>query len=60
MSRAGFIGGVAAFALIIVLAWMMPINYTGQARLAVLLIGILAGVFTYTTIESQLRSPRGL
>lgn len=56
MPRPGTIGAGAMFMLILVTAGMLPVDYGTQDRLVLLLIGILLGVFTYTFIESKLRS----
>jgi hypothetical protein len=58
MPRPGTIGAGAMFMLILVIAAMMPFNYGAQDGLAILLIGTLFGVFTYTVIESKLRSKK--
>lgn len=56
MLRPGTIGAGAMFMLILVIAAMMPVDYGAQERLAILLIGTLFGVFTYTAIENKLQS----
>ena len=58
MVRASILGAVVVIALVNVVVGLLPVTVTGQEQLAVWLVSILLGVFTYVTLEGKMRQPQ--
>lgn len=58
MSAVPIAGALLMIALTHVLAGMLPVTFTGDAHLALWLVSLLVGIFTYVSLEREMAGIR--
>lgn len=58
MSTVATIGAILMIALTNVLAGLLPVDFNGDAQIAVWLISLIVGLITYVTLKQEMAAAR--